>query len=118
MTETKTNYDAHPNTDTGDIGDYETTWRAQYQRYLRSPEWRDKRERVLRRDGYQCQSCLGVPATQIHHLPGSYKYGRYCPLFLLVSVCDHCHDEISAIDRGELRPWDFSTADVHEELNY
>lgn len=88
---------------------YITKHKRDYHDYLRSPAWRDKRERVLRRDGYMCQSCLSNPATQVHHM--TYKYGRFTPLFLLQSVCDHCHDEITAIDNGELKPWNWDIAD-------
>lgn len=95
---------------------YETTWRAQYHRYLRSPEWKDKKERVLRRDGYQCRSCQGIPATEVHHT--TYRYGRYTPDYLLVSLCSHCHGEITKIDNGEIEPWDFSDIETLEELPY
>jgi 5-methylcytosine-specific restriction endonuclease McrA len=64
-------------------------WRAQYNAYLQSPEWRAKRLLVLKRDKYVCQGCLASQATQVHHL--SYAHVFHEPLFDLVSVCDDCH---------------------------
>lgn len=91
-------------------------WFRNYQRYLKTPEWKDKRERVWRRDGYICTACGNAPATQVHHMAGSYKYGRYVPLFLLQSVCTQCHETITAIDRGELKPWNWDEVDAFFEL--
>lgn len=97
---------------------YETTWKAKYHDFLRSPSWKRQRERVLRRDGYKCRGCQGVPATQVHHTAGAYKYGRYAPDYLLVSLCAPCHERITKIDNGELKPWDFSEVEEFNELFY
>ena len=87
-------------------------WFKRYSAYLRTPEWKEKRERVWRRDGYMCTACGNAPATQVHHL--SYKYGRHTPLFLLKSVCTPCHDRLTALDRGELKPWNWDEVDELE----
>jgi len=71
-------------------------WRK-YNEYLRGPVWRSKASRVLRRDGYICQACLGRPATQAHHLSYAHVFDE--PLFELTSVCDVCHKEITKSDR-------------------
>lgn len=105
MTETRANYNADPNTDTAR---YEDTWRAKYHDFLRSPEWKAQSQRVLRRDGYQCRACQGIPATQVHHT--TYRYGRFTPDYLLVSLCDTCHKLITKLDNGDARPWDFGEA--------
>lgn len=65
--------------------------------YLRSPEWRAKRDAVLRRDGYMCQACLQNQAVQVHHK--TYRHWGNEPLFDLVAVCEICHDEITKMDR-------------------
>jgi 5-methylcytosine-specific restriction endonuclease McrA len=65
-------------------------WRGQYQAYLRSPEWAQKRKLVLQRDGGICRGCLVKPATQVHHL--SYRRVFNEPAWDLVSICDACHD--------------------------
>lgn len=72
-------------------------WYKEYKEYLKSPEWKVKREKVLKRDNYICQGCLEKEATQVHHL--SYKHIKNEPLFELVSICKECHDIVSKTDR-------------------
>lgn len=62
---------------------------AEYEEYLRSPEWRDKRDIVMKRDNYVCQGCLNARATDIHHKTYSHLYREL--LFQLISVCRKCH---------------------------
>ena len=77
----------------------QSDWWARYEAYLLSPEWRIKRHKVLERDNYLCQSCMERRATQVHHAQG-YRHLFNEPLFELQSVCDECHDRITAMDRG------------------
>lgn len=71
-------------------------WWDWYSSYLRSPEWREKRQKVLARDRI-CQACLERVATQAHHL--TYQHAGNEPLFDLVGVCHECHETITAMDR-------------------
>lgn len=64
-------------------------WWAQYNEYLVSSEWLEKRRRVLERDNYICQACLVRKATEVHHLTYAHTFDE--PLFDLVSVCRICH---------------------------
>lgn len=73
--------------------------RDEYQDYLRSPQWRRKRERRLAMDRWQCQARLDgcvERATEVHHLTYDHRYNE--PLFDLVSVCRPCHRRISEMD--------------------
>ena len=72
-------------------------WFCKHNAYLRSPEWAERRQKVLRRD-YICQACLQNPATQAHHL--TYDHWGHEPLYDLVAVCKPCHDEITKMDRN------------------
>jgi hypothetical protein len=63
-----------------------------YNEYLNSPEWREKRELVLRRANGICEGCGKVNATQVHHL--NYAHVGREMLFELVAVCDACHEII------------------------
>lgn len=67
-----------------------------YREYLLSPEWQDKRQVVLTRDGYLCRArlpeCMDT-ATQVHHRTYANIYNE--PLFELVSVCDSCHRQLT-----------------------
>lgn len=69
----------------------------QHTEYLKTIEWKKKRNLVLNRDNYICQSCLECEATQVHHK--SYRYWKNEPLFELISVCDKCHDSITEMNR-------------------
>lgn len=68
-----------------------------YDIYLKSKEWKAKRELVFKRDNKLCQSCLSKPATEVHHL--TYKHVFNEPLFDLVSICNDCHKNVHEGDR-------------------
>ena len=77
-------------------------WWAAYDEYLASAAWARKRQLVLDRDGWQCQSqaspsCRG-DARQVHHL--SYAHLRAEPLWELVAVCIPCHEALTEMDRA------------------
>lgn len=61
-------------------------------------EWKEKREKILQRDGYKCRICGSTDNLQVHHkqyhfnkvtnrkcLPWEYD-DKY-----LVTLCDSCH---------------------------
>lgn len=72
--------------------------------YLQSPEWRRKRDFVLRRDKYMCQGCfsrvgrydwclspvLQTRAELVHHLTYEHIGEEFC--FELTSLCRDCHE--------------------------
>lgn len=60
-----------------------------YQQYLQSPEWRLKRDAVMKRDNRLCQGCLKNQATQVHHLTYDRIFNEM--LFDLVAICHECH---------------------------
>jgi hypothetical protein len=77
-------------------------WFKEYSVYLQSPEWRNKRELVLRRDNRVCQCCLVNHATQVHHK--SYEFVDLSgsePCFDLVSICKSCHDRIEEMKKAK-----------------
>ncbi|TDE43441.1 HNH endonuclease [Flavobacterium rhamnosiphilum] len=69
-----------------------------YGEYLKSDEWKLKRKLVLERDKNLCQSCLNATAYEVHHTVGIFRKNE--PLFTLVSLCNPCHNIITAIERG------------------
>jgi 5-methylcytosine-specific restriction endonuclease McrA len=71
-------------------------WQLLYSEYMVSDEWRERRQKVLVRDKWTCQSCLKARATQVHHL--TYKHVFQEPLFDLISVCFDCHQTITELD--------------------
>jgi 5-methylcytosine-specific restriction endonuclease McrA len=78
-----------------------TAWWTKYQQYLRSPQWQQKRQQVLERDGHRCQARMSgcrIVANQVHHR--DYAMALDAPLFDLVSVCGNCHDAITSATRS------------------
>lgn len=60
-----------------------------YRAYLRSPEWRATRERMLAFAGHRCQLCGHEDRLQVHH--NNYdSRGLEWPQDLVV-LCDSCH---------------------------
>lgn len=72
-------------------------WADRYALYLQSPEWSDKRQKVLQRAQGLCEACLGEDATEVHHLTYDHVFDE--PLFDLVAVCGRCHRNITAMDK-------------------
>lgn len=72
--------------------------KAEYEEYLKSPEWRAKRNMVLERDKHMCQGCMDAQATEVHHHTYSHIYREL--LFQLVSVCRKCHATLHEKDRA------------------
>jgi 5-methylcytosine-specific restriction endonuclease McrA len=70
-----------------------------YTPYLNSIEWKEKRNKVLIRDKYICQSCLTNRATQVHHLTYAHVFNE--PLFELTSICVPCHELITKLDNNK-----------------
>jgi hypothetical protein len=62
---------------------------AEYRAYMRSPAWRRRRARVLRRAGRRCRGC-GGPAKDVHHLWYGTPLGSE-PDSALAPLCEGCH---------------------------
>ena len=69
---------------------------SQYDIYLQSPQWREKRQKVLSMSGAVCAGCGENMPTQVHHLSYSHVGDEF--LFELVAVCDQCHKKLHADD--------------------
>lgn len=77
-------------------------WWERYNAYVKTPQWQDKRVRVLQRDNYVCQGCLKRPATEAHHTKAGYDHLEHEPLFELVALCGVCHKALTALDRAQM----------------
>lgn len=72
-------------------------WKAKYSNYLRSSQWKKRRDEILERDGYRCQWCGSAENLQVHHKcyfknsrgemfpPWEYE-DKY-----LITLCGDCH---------------------------
>jgi 5-methylcytosine-specific restriction endonuclease McrA len=75
-------------------------WRARYDAYMVSPEWRSTRRAVLRRAHGRCHYCGRDNAIQAHHLTYA-RLGHERPEDL-VAVCVPCHEQIHGRPMGTL----------------
>jgi hypothetical protein len=68
-----------------------------YAEKLKDPRWQKKRLEIMKRDKFQCKLCKDEETElQVHHKeyisgndPWDYTNN------LLITICKHCHDEIS-----------------------
>ncbi len=60
-----------------------------YLDYLRTPEWQERRKRILQRDSYHCQVCFSTEHLNVHHRTyerrGNENDGD------LTTLCQGCH---------------------------
>lgn len=67
---------------------------AEYEAYLCSTEWRERRKAVLARASDRCELCQKADATQVHHRT-YIRLGSELPTDLL-AVCENCHEILHA----------------------
>lgn len=65
-----------------------------YRTYLGSAEWRELRDKVIRRAGGVCEGCLEAKAVEVHHRHYRNIYAEFA--FDLVALCRSCHDRAHA----------------------
>ena len=65
-----------------------------YELYLKSPQWRDVRMKVLRRDEFKCVKCSNTKGLNVHH--ESYRHLGNESEFLndLITLCSGCHVKV------------------------
>jgi hypothetical protein len=68
-----------------------------YQEFLNSKYWGDVRQKVLKRDNFQCVVCHTKKNLRIHHM--EYRHHGYEHRFLndLTTVCNDCHKIVHGI---------------------
>ncbi|KKK61540.1 hypothetical protein LCGC14_3013320 [marine sediment metagenome] len=62
---------------------------GKYLSYMRSPEWKQKRDLVLERDDFTCQSAGEKQSLQVHHITYENLFNE--PLEDLITLCNRCH---------------------------
>lgn len=77
----------------------------EYEIYIcTSPEWRNRREKVLKRAGYICECCLDKKASQVHHMNYDSLFNEI--LWDLKAVCYDCHKKIHDVKFAPSQPFD------------
>ena len=57
-------------------------------------DWRQRRERVLKRDHYRCCNCRRYrPDLEVHHIVPKAKGGSH-HVHNLVTLCQWCHNDV------------------------
>ena len=71
--------------------------KEEYNKLLQTPQWKECRQKILKRDNYTCQKCGSIKNLQVHHLKyikdrNPWEY----PNKLLITLCGKCHTKIHA----------------------
>ena len=69
----------------------------EYREYLRSPEWKKKRLRVIRKAHHRCENCGGTYRLEVHHK--TYERLGQERMSDLQCLCHDCHKKA---DRSRL----------------
>ena len=77
--------------------------REEYNKYMRSPEWEEKRQAVLARAKGKCERCGERGLLQVHHL--HYVTFKREPLTDLEALCEDCHDDADSEREDETEEW-------------
>ncbi len=66
--------------------------RGNYQKYLRSEEWKMRREQRLKIDNYTCQMCGTKEKLVVHHKTYARIFNE--DMDDLITLCDPCHKKV------------------------
>lgn len=66
--------------------------KREYNDYLKSDIWREKRNAVLLRDDFKCQKCFAKDDLHVHHK--TYKNFKNELLSELITLCSICHKKV------------------------
>lgn len=69
-----------------------------YHEYIKSSEWKNKREERLIIDGYKCVICKSEENLSVHHLHYE-NLGNENAQHDLLTACDTCHRHFDNIER-------------------
>ena len=76
----------------------------EYERYLRSPEWQDRKARYYQRWGRVCRACWSTRRVELHHLSYEHAFTGQEPDDDLIGLChQHHQDAHTAMDSGRFR---------------
>ncbi len=72
--------------------DNHNQWWENYSAYLKTDQWKHKRQQVLERENFLCQGCHYAKAVHVHHT--TYDNLGDELLFQLVALCVQCHSKL------------------------
>jgi len=71
-------------------------FKLDYAKYIKSEEWKEKREERLFLDGYKCRFCGSAINIVVHHV--TYDNVPNEDMTDLVSLCKTCHNKLHEFD--------------------
>ncbi len=74
--------------------------KQEYDAYLHSSVWQEKREKALTRDGHRCRLCNSSNRLNVHHRCYPKILGTE-PLEDLITLCMKCHEKFHNINQVE-----------------
>ena len=80
----------------------ESPAKQSYQGYLKSEEWRVRRELIKSRDHYRCRLCHSTESLQVHH--ATYENRGAEKDNDLITLCGKCHTKFHGIEIGRNTP--------------
>jgi hypothetical protein len=79
-----------------------------YSEKLKHPLWQKKRLEIMKRDKFKCKICKDKETTlAVHHLKYEGNPWDVDNLFL-ITVCEHCHEEIEILKKENKDSFDIS----------
>jgi 5-methylcytosine-specific restriction endonuclease McrA len=77
--------------------------------FYKTAKWKNKREKIMRRDQYLCQECKRfgktTAAQTVHHINPLEQHPELALVSAnLVSLCNECHERMHDRLTGELTP--------------
>ncbi|PZV19176.1 MAG: hypothetical protein DCF22_00480 [Leptolyngbya sp.] len=85
-----------------------------YEQYISSPEWKQKRQRVIERDGCKCRTCWESEDLEVHHV--SYERLFNEDLDDLITLCHQCHEAITTVIRRRRYSTRIITVSDHQRI--
>src|SRR5712671_1523701 len=92
-----------------------------YEEYLRTPEWTQKRDQTLERDGYHCRVCNSSENLHVHHRT-YVRRGNENINEDLTTLCRKCHEhfhqrinQIEIMERTYRAPFIPETEEVRSQ---
>lgn len=75
-----------------------------YHEFLISKYWFNVREKVMKRDGFQCVCCHSKNNLQVHHMDYKHHGFEHKHLNDLTTVCNDCHKIVHGIITIKIPP--------------
>ena len=69
-------------------------WIKEHNIYLKSAEWKEIRQLVLKRDGFKCIECGSKIKLHVHHETYEHYKNEINYLEDLNTICEKCHSKI------------------------